>query len=95
VYLELSGVSSAGKKLALAGNLHGPAATLYSVLLTSDDGGSNWRESAARLPGAALEQVQLADSLHAWAAGETQVPLPRDPFVLLTADGGISWRRKP
>jgi photosystem II stability/assembly factor-like uncharacterized protein len=94
VYLELSGVASTGKKLALAGNLHGPSATLYSVLLTSDDSGANWKETAARIPGAALDQVQFVDLLHGWAAGETQVPLARDPFVLVTADGGVSWRRK-
>jgi hypothetical protein len=95
VYLELSGISASGKKLALAGNLHGSAATLYSVLLLSDDGGATWKEPVARISGAALEQVQLFDALHGWAAGETQVPLARDPFFLITSDGGISWRPKP
>src|SRR5580658_4319849 len=52
VYLELSSVSGAGKKLSLAGNLHGPSATLSSVLLTSDDYGVTWKESAARIAGA-------------------------------------------
>lgn len=95
VYLELSGVSAVGKKLSLAGNLHGPAATLFSVLLTSDDNGVTWKEPAARIPGAALDQTQFFDLLHGWAAGETQVPLARDPFFLITADGGASWRREP
>ncbi len=95
VYLELSGVSAAGKKLSLAGNLHGPSATLFSVLLTSEDNGITWKEPAARIPGAALDQAQFIDPLHGWAAGETQVPLARDPFFLLTSDGGASWRREP
>lgn len=95
VYLELSSVSASGRKLSLAGNLHGASATLYSVLLASDDSGVTWREAAARLPGAALDQVQLLDALHGWAAGETQVPLARDPFFLITSDGGASWRQKP
>ena len=38
--------------------------------------------------GAALEQAQLLDATHGWAAGEIQVPLSRDPFVFITSDGG-------
>jgi photosystem II stability/assembly factor-like uncharacterized protein len=95
IYLELSGISALGKKLSLAGNLHGASATLYSVLLTSDDAGATWTEPAARIPGAALEQVQLFDATHSWAAGETQVPLARDPFFLIASDGGASWRKDP
>src|SRR5580698_5206368 len=64
IYLELSGVSAAGRKLSLAGNLHGPSATLFSVLLTSDDNGTTWKEPAARIPGAALDQTQFIDLLH-------------------------------
>jgi hypothetical protein len=94
VYLELSSVSAAGKKLSLAGNLHGPASTLYSVLMASDDDGATWKEPAGRIPGAALDQVQLFDATHGWAAGETQVPLARDPFFLITSDGGASWRQQ-
>jgi len=94
VYLELSSVSAAGNKLYLAGNLHGPSATLFSVLLESDDSGAVWKEPVARIPGAALDQVQFLDAIHGWAAGETQVPLARDPFILITSDGGASWRQK-
>jgi len=95
IYLELSSVSAFGKRLAVAGNLHGPSPTLYSLLLVSDDSGATWKEPAARIPGAAIEQIQLFDATHAWAAGEVQVPLARDPFVLVTPDGGASWREKP
>ena len=93
VYLELSSVTAAGAKVALAGNIHGPSATLYSVLLTSDDGGANWKEPANRIAGAALEQVQILDASHAWAAGEMQVPLARDPFVLIGTDGAAAWKK--
>jgi hypothetical protein len=94
VYLELSGVSAAGKKLLLAGNLHSSSATLYSILLMSGDGGAAWKEPIGRTRGAALDQVQMLDSMHGWAAGETQYPLARDPFVVMTTDGGDSWRQK-
>jgi photosystem II stability/assembly factor-like uncharacterized protein len=93
IYLELSSVSSNGKKVALAGNLHGASVTLFSILLTSDDGGATWKEPAVRISGAALEQVQLLNSTHGWAAGETQVPLTRDPFFLSTTPDG-AWDRK-
>jgi photosystem II stability/assembly factor-like uncharacterized protein len=95
VYLELSSVSAQGRNLTLAGNFHGRAATLYSVLLTSNDNGATWKEPTARIPNAAFEQVQLLDAQYGWAAGETQVPLARDPFFLITSDGGASWRLKP
>ncbi len=93
IYLELSSVSASGRKIALAGNLHGASVTLFSILLASDDGGATWKEPAVRIPGAALEQVQLLDSTHGWAAGETQVPLTRDPFFLITTPDG-AWDRK-
>lgn len=93
IYLELSSVSAKGTKIALAGNLHGTSVTLFSILLTSDDGGATWKEPAVRIPSAALEQVQLLDSTHGWAAGETQVPLTRDPFFLITTADG-AWDRK-
>lgn len=93
IYLELSGVSAAGKKLSVAGNLHASSTTLYSLLLISDDNGASWKEPTERLRGAALEQVQMLDPTHGWAAGEDQVPLTRDPFFLMTTDGE-SWRRQ-
>ena len=95
VYLELSAIVSTGRKVVAAGNLHSTSATLTSILLESDDSGASWQEPAARIRGGAIEELQFLDSEHAWAAGETQYPLPRDPFVLLTADGGASWREKP
>jgi hypothetical protein len=95
IYLELSAVAPAGKKLFLAGNLHATAGTLASILLSSDDAGATWKEPAARIRGAALDQIQIYDLEHGWAAGEVQYPLPSDPFFLLTIDGGQTWRQRP
>jgi hypothetical protein len=95
VFLELSAVAAKGRKILAAGNLHSSSATLTSILLQSDDAGATWKEQAARVRGDAIEQLQYLDSEHAWAAGETEYPLPRDPFVLMTTDGGASWRERP
>jgi photosystem II stability/assembly factor-like uncharacterized protein len=59
----------------------------------SDDGGATWKEPTARIRGAALDQLQFQDAKYGWAAGETQYPLPRDPFFLVTGDGGDVWRQ--
>jgi hypothetical protein len=95
IYLELSSLAPLGKKLYLAGNLHATSGTLSSILLASDDGGLTWKEPSPRIPGAALDQIQFYDLEHGWAAGETQVPLPSDPFFLVTSDGGQTWRKRP
>jgi hypothetical protein len=93
VYLELSSIAPNGRRLFLAGNFHTNSATLTSVLLASDDGGATWKEPAARLRGAAIDQMEFYDLQHGWAAGETQYPLARDPFLLISTDGGQSWRQ--
>jgi photosystem II stability/assembly factor-like uncharacterized protein len=95
IYLELTAVAANSSKILVSGNLHTNSATVYSVLLQSDDSGSTWKEPAARVRGSALDQLQFFDGLHAWAAGETQYPLLRDPFFLVTTDGGASWRQRP
>lgn len=93
IYLELSAAVPAGRKLFVSGNLHSTSATLTSMLLTSDDGGATWKEPASRIRGAALDQLQFGDPQHGWTGGETQFPLPRDPFFLITSDGGESWQQ--
>jgi hypothetical protein len=95
IYLELSSVVPDGKKIVVAGNLHSESATLASVLLLSDDSGATWKEPVARIRGSALDQLQFYNLQTGWAAGETQYPLPRDAFFLLTTDGGTSWRQQP
>ncbi|MCS6952120.1 MAG: sialidase family protein [Bryobacterales bacterium] len=95
VYLELAGVEGVGTKIFLTGNIHTSAITLWSVLLASADGGKSWTEPHERIPGAILEQVQFVDFQTGWVGGQLVHPLPRDPFLLLTTDGGATWRRRP
>ena len=61
----------------------------------SNDAGATWKEPAPRLRGAALDgNCSSATRIMAGAAGETEFPLPRDPFFLSTTDGGESWRQQ-
>jgi hypothetical protein len=95
VYLELSSVETAGDRVFAAGNLHSAATTLYSVLLASDDLGKTWTEPAERIRGAGLDQIQFFDPESGWVSGQTLHPLPQDPFLFITRDGGKTWRRQP
>lgn len=95
IYLELSSVVPIGKKLITAGNLHSTSGTIFSILLLSNDGGLTWKEPAKRIRGASLDQLQFYDFQSGWAAGEVLYPLPRDPFFLLSTDGGDSWQQRP
>lgn len=94
VYLDLSAVAATANKYFVAGNIHSDAITLYSVLLGSDDAGHTWREIHQRLRGAGLDHLQFIDTETGWAGGQQLFPLPQDPFVLLTVDGGKSWRQQ-
>lgn len=94
IYLELAAVASTGNRILAAGNLHSSSVTMFSTLLLSEDGGRTWTEPAERIRSAALDRVQILDENIAWAAGEILQPLPQDPFLLLTTDGGKSWRRR-
>lgn len=95
VYLELDAIDAAGSALFIAGNLHADDATLSSILLASDDGGTTWREPTERIRGAGLDLVQFVDSETGWAGGESLGAIPRDPFLLLTRDGGKTWESRP
>jgi hypothetical protein len=94
VYLEISAVESVGSRIFAAGNLHSASVTLYSALLASDDAGRTWREAHRGIRGAGLDRIQFADAETGWASGQTLSPLPQDPFFLLTADGGKTWRQQ-
>jgi hypothetical protein len=94
VYLELSSLE-VGVKMFVAGNLHTDTATLSSILMASDDGGKSWYEPHERIRSAGLEQMQFVDLEHGWIAGQLLQAMPRDPFFLLTTDGGKTWRRRP
>lgn len=95
VYLELTAVEPVGARLFVAGNLHTGSVTLQSVLLASPDMGKTWSEPFERVPGASLEHIQFFDYQTGWVTGQLLLPLPRDPFLLLTTDGGATWRRRP
>ena len=94
VYLELSAVQPAANRIVLAGNLHSSAVTLSSVLLVTSDEGHTWREAHERLRGATLEHIQFLDAETGWISGETMSPLALDPFLLLTTDGGLTWKQR-
>lgn len=95
IFLELSSVEAVGAKLFLAGNLHTASTTLYGVLLESEDGGKTWAEPVKRLRSGAFEQIQFVDFASGWISGQIIEPLPRDPFMLLTTDGGKTWNQRP
>jgi hypothetical protein len=95
VYLDLTSVAALGAKIFLTGNLHAEPATLYSVLMESDDAGETWTEPLARIRGAGLDLIQFPDFEHGWISGEMLQPLARDPFFLRTSDGAKSWRQQP
>jgi hypothetical protein len=94
VFFEVSTVDSAGSRLFVAGDIHTATTTLYGVLLSTDDGGATWEESISRQRSTAFEQFQFIDG-HGWLSGQRLEPLPKDPFFMLTTDGGKSWREKP
>jgi hypothetical protein len=95
VFLELASVESLGARLLVSGNLHTQTTTLYGILLASDDGGKTWTEPNKRMRSAALDQIQFLDLQRGWVSGVMLEPLPRDPFLLLTTDGGKTWRQRP
>jgi len=95
VYLELSGLEVLTGRMVLAGNLHTDSATLSSVVLASEDGGKTWTESHPRIRQAALDQMQFFDLANGWISGQVVASIPRDPFFLVTTDGGKTWRQRP
>jgi len=94
LYLELTSAAAAGDRILTAGNVHSTRTTIASVLLGSDDAGHTWREVFEHVRGAGLDHLQFLDAQTGWASGEILVPLQQDPFLLVTTDGGSSWRKK-
>ena len=92
VYLELAAVESTGIRIFAAGNIHTANATLYTILLGTEDNGLTWREVHERVRGAGLDHLQFADVETGWTSGLSFAPLPQDPFLLQTTDGGKTWR---
>jgi photosystem II stability/assembly factor-like uncharacterized protein len=92
VYLELAAVESTGMRVFAAGNIHTANSTLYTILLGTEDNGQTWREVHERIRGAGLDHLQFVGVENGWTSGLSFSPLPQDPFLLMTADGGKSWR---
>ncbi len=95
VFLDLASVAGVGARIWLTGNFHNGAATMYSVLMASDDGGKTWQETHERIRAAGLDLIQFVDFETGWVSGHHLAALPRDPFLLVTTDGGKSWRLRP
>ena len=95
LFLEITDAEMVGDRIVLAGNIHTPSATLESMLLVSDDAGKTWTETHARIPGGALTSIQFLDFEAGWISGHILHPDARDPFFLITSDGGKTWRRRP
>jgi hypothetical protein len=93
IYVEMSFAAAQAKTILIAGNFHGSAVTLGSLLLRSEDGGRTWREAFARIRGAELDHIQMLDAQNAWVSGEVVQPVALDPFFLISGDGGKSWDR--
>lgn len=95
VYLEIAGVEPVGARLFAVGNLHTGTATLWSVLLMSEDGGKTWTEPYPRQKSVAFDMVQFVDFENGWVSGHQAGSLARDPFLLRTVDAGRTWRKFP
>lgn len=95
VYLELSNTDAVGNKIFITGNIHTPMATLFSILLASDDAGKTWTEPHPRIHSAGLDQIQFVDFQNGWISGANLQGAPRDPFFLITHDGGKTWTQRP
>ena len=94
LFLELSDVELVNSRLILSGNLHTANATLESILLSSEDLGKTWTEPFERMPGIGIDNIQFIDFETGWISGQLQQALPRDPFLLLTTDGGKTWSKR-
>jgi len=91
VYLELSAAAHWGERTLVSGNIHGESVTLYSLLLETGDAGRTWEEAYPRIRGAIIDRIEFLDSGFGWVSGEELSPLPRNPFLLATQDGGKTW----
>lgn len=94
IFFEVSSVESFGSRIVVAGDIHTATTTLYAVLLSTDDRGASWNESIPRLRSTAFEQFQVIEN-HGWLSGQRLEPLTKDPFFMITTDGGNSWRQRP
>ena len=91
VSLELVMAEAVGNRIIVSGDFHTREATLWSLLLSSEDDGKSWIEPYPRQRSLTLDQIQFLDFQNGWVAGHTVTSLPRDPFLLRSTDGGKTW----
>jgi hypothetical protein len=94
LFLELSGIESTGARLFISGNVHTASTTVHSILLASEDGGQFWTEPVSRIRSGIIDQIQFTDLESGWISGSLLLGTPRDPFFLITNDGGKNWRKR-
>jgi hypothetical protein len=70
IYLELATVESTGIRIFAAGNIHTGSATLYSIVLGTEDNGHTWNESFERIRAASFDRIQFSGAENGWIAGE-------------------------
>jgi hypothetical protein len=95
VYLEVVNVEATGNRIFVTGNLHTATSTLSSILLESEDAGATWTEPHPRMQSSGLDQIEFVGFLNGWISGANLQTAPRDPFFLITTDGGKTWRERP
>lgn len=95
IYADWNAVEAIGGRVFLTGNLHTESVTLYSVLFGSEDSGITWKEAYERVKAGNLDQIQFVDFQNGWISGGLMTTLPRDPFFLVTHDGGHTWHDRP
>jgi len=94
IFLELSAAAHSGERTVVSGNIHSESVTLYSVLLESENAGQSWSEVHERIRGSGIDHIQYLDSATGWISGEELFPIPQNPFLLLTEDGGKTWTER-
>ncbi len=94
LFLELTGIESTGSRLFVTGNVHTASTTVHSILLASEDGGQSWTEPVSRIRSGTVDQIQFIDLESGWISGGLIAGTPRDPFFLITNDGGKNWRKR-
>ena len=87
-------MEAVGNRIFLAGNIHFSSATLYSVLLATDDAGKRGVNltRACAAPCSIIPVYRLRDRLDQRTGIGSGA---QDPFLLLTSDSGKTWRRRP
>src|SRR4051812_26786923 len=60
ISLELAALESSGIRIFAAGNIHTASATLYSIVMATDDNGRTWREAFDRIRGATFDRIQFS-----------------------------------